>query len=280
VLRDDPRALATAGRVDASRHLSVLGFAELLATVFRDDPQVLSPNAVLCDTVLPRDRSARIIQILPFSGHACGPCCRLWYAFVLRRGKNQKESTVQNALLANMDTAVLIVAGVVVVVATQVTMLVLLFTKCYVRCPSNKILVIHGRSGQGSDCQCVHGGAKFIMPVLQKRAWLSLDAIRVEITGPAAEDELAESLFLPNVYNIAIGTEPDLMQHAAKRLLGLSTDEIRTLAADAIADRLAQVLAEQQSRPTDPALVLELLSDTVESNLNELGLTVLNSRRA
>ena len=75
--------------------------------------------------------------------------------------------------------------------------------------------------------------------------------------------------------------EPDLMQHAANRLLDRSSDEIRQLAEDVIVARLDRILAEQRSRPAGNAdTVIDSLNKSVESNLNQVGLTLLNSRRA
>ncbi len=160
-------------------------------------------------------------------------------------------------------------------------MFTVLATKYYKRCPSNAILVIFGRMRQGNDYECLHGGARFIIPMLQDYRWLGLDPIRVEISGPAATDEVARSLLLPNVFNVAIGTEPDLMQNAAKRLLDRSSAEIRQFAEDVIVARLDRILAEQRSRPAgDADTVIDSLNKSVESNLNQVGLTLLNSRRA
>lgn len=171
-------------------------------------------------------------------------------------------------------------AVAVVLIVAVFFMTVVMAIKYYKRCPSNRILVILGRTGPNERCQCIHGGARFVVPLLQDFRWLSLDAIRVEITGPAATDELAVRLFLPNVFNVAISTEPDLMQHAAKHLLELAQDEIRQLAEDAIVGRLGHTLAEQHSRPSDDGtVVLDSLSKAIESDLNQLGLTLLNSRR-
>ncbi|MCA1960816.1 MAG: hypothetical protein LDL33_08465, partial [Desulfomonile sp.] len=36
----------------------------------------------------------------------------------------------------------------------------------YKRCPSNRILVIYGKTGRGA-AKCVHGGAAFVWPVVQ-----------------------------------------------------------------------------------------------------------------
>ncbi|HEY9489375.1 MAG TPA: flotillin family protein, partial [Chryseosolibacter sp.] len=36
----------------------------------------------------------------------------------------------------------------------------------YKRCPSDKILVVYGRTG-GTSAKCIHGGGAFIWPVIQ-----------------------------------------------------------------------------------------------------------------
>ena len=43
-------------------------------------------------------------------------------------------------------------------------LVVLLAVKQYKRCPSNRVLVIYGRTGQGQAAKCIHGGAKFVDP--------------------------------------------------------------------------------------------------------------------
>jgi len=49
----------------------------------------------------------------------------------------------------------------------------LLFNR-YKRCPSNRVLVIFGKVGGGNTSHCVHGGAAFVLPLIQDYAYLSL----------------------------------------------------------------------------------------------------------
>jgi flotillin len=49
--------------------------------------------------------------------------------------------------------------------------------KRYKRCPSNKILVIYGKVAGGVSSRCIHGGAAFVMPLIQDHAYLSLEPI-------------------------------------------------------------------------------------------------------
>ena len=55
------------------------------------------------------------------------------------------------------------------------------FTRRYKRCPSDMIMVIYGKVGAGQSAICIHGGAKFIMPVIQDYAFLSLIPMTISI---------------------------------------------------------------------------------------------------
>ena len=50
----------------------------------------------------------------------------------------------------------------------------------YRRCPSNKILVIYGKTRSGA-AKCIHGGAAFVWPLIQDFAYLDLEPFVVPI---------------------------------------------------------------------------------------------------
>src|SRR4030042_6024526 len=49
------------------------------------------------------------------------------------------------------------------------------------RCPSDRILVIYGRTQKGRSSLTMHGGGTFIWPVIQDYAYLSLTPITINI---------------------------------------------------------------------------------------------------
>ena len=117
------------------------------------------------------------------------------------------------------------VAGIVGVAAVLCAALffgfLILFSARYKRCPSNRIMVIFGRSGGNSSAKCIHGGAKFIVPLLQDYAYLSLEPMQIEIPLRGALSMENIRVNVPSVFSIAIGTTQELMQNAAIRLLGM-----------------------------------------------------------
>ena len=103
---------------------------------------------------------------------------------------------------------------------------VLGYASRYKRCPSNKVLVIYGQVKGGRSATCVHGGGKFVWPVVQDYDYLSLEPIQIEVPLRDALSSENIRVNVPSVFTVAIGTQPEIMQNAAIRLLGLNTAQV------------------------------------------------------
>jgi len=177
-----------------------------------------------------------------------------------------------------MSTTGYVIIGVVLLVAFLMSIL-LLFAKQYKRCPSNRILVIWGTGKKtGSPSQTIHSGAKFIYPLFQDYAYLSLEPIQIEIPLRGALSFENIRVNVPSVFTVAISTEPAVMQQAAIRLLGLSVPEIRKQAEEIIFGQLRQVIAsmgiEEINRDRDT--FLQHIQQSLEPELNKIGLQLIN----
>lgn len=173
-------------------------------------------------------------------------------------------------------------AGILAIAAVVAAILffgvVLLFSARYKRCPSNKIMVIFGRSSSHSSAQCIHGGAKFIVPLLQDYAYLSLEPMQIEIPLRGALSMENIRVNVPSVFSIAIGTTPELMQNAAIRLLGMPKQAIAKQAEDVIFGQLRQVIASMRIDEInrDREAFLSKIQESLEPELRKLGLILIN----
>ena len=57
---------------------------------------------------------------------------------------------------------------------------VIFFFSCYQKCPSDRILVIYGKTAMGQSSRCLHGGAVFIWPVIQAFEYMDLTPIQID----------------------------------------------------------------------------------------------------
>lgn len=170
-------------------------------------------------------------------------------------------------------TPMLLIVVAVVVVFVTITALI----SRYKRCPSDKILVIYGRTG-GSSAKCVHGGGAFIWPVIQDYAFLDLKPLSIDANLTNALSRQNIRVDVPCRFTIAISTEPDSMNAAAERLLGLTHGQIQELAKDILFGQLRLVIATMtiEEINSDRDKFLDNISKNVDSELKKIGLKLIN----
>src|SRR5690606_3393847 len=121
------------------------------------------------------------------------------------------------------EILIIVVAAVVLFVTISVLL------SRYKRCPSDKILVVYGRTG-GTSAKCIHGGGAFIWPVIQDFAYLDLKPLSIEANLTNALSRQNIRVDVPCRFTIAISTEAESMNTAAERLLGHTSEQIQELA--------------------------------------------------
>ena len=165
----------------------------------------------------------------------------------------------------------------VAVAAVVLFVTILALVSRFKRCPSDKILVIYGKTG-GSSAKCIHGGGAFIWPVIQDYAYLDLKPISIEANLTNALSRQNIRVDVPCRFTIAISTEQESMNAAAERLLGLSSEQIQELAKDILFGQLRLVIATMtiEEINSDRDKFLDNISKNVDSELKKIGLKLIN----
>ena len=163
-------------------------------------------------------------------------------------------------------------------VALFIIVTLLILVKRYKRCPSDRILVVYGKVGGGQSAKCIHGGAAFIIPVIQDYEFLDLTPISIEVNLVNALSKQNIRVNVPSRFTIGISTEPGVMQNAAERLLGLGQNEIQELAQEIIFGQLRLVVASMDIEEinNDRDKFLTNISQSVETELRKVGLKLIN----
>lgn len=168
---------------------------------------------------------------------------------------------------------IIILVGALLIVGTLFAL-----ARRYKRCPSNKILVVYGKTGKGQSAKPLHGGGTFVWPLIQSYDFLSLDPMQIEIPLEGALSLENIRVNVPSVFTVAIGTEREIMNNAAVRLLGLSRSEIMKQAEDIIFGQLRQVIAsmriEEINRDRD--VFLSRVQGSLEPELAKIGQVLIN----
>jgi len=148
----------------------------------------------------------------------------------------------------------------------------------YKRCPSDKILVVYGRTGGDSSAKCYAGGAAFIVPVFQDYRYLDLTPISIDVNLQDALSKQNIRVSVPAQFTVGVSNKPDLMLAAAERLLGLDQPSIRSLAHDIIMGQMRLVIANMdiEELNTDRDKFVESVYRNVGNELNKIGLELIN----
>lgn len=164
-----------------------------------------------------------------------------------------------------------------IIVAIAIIGTLLALVSRYRRCPSNKILVIYGKTSSGA-AKCIHGGAAFVWPLIQDFAYLDLEPFVVPIDLKNALSQENIRVTVPTTVTAAISNTKGIMQNAAVRLLGLSRKEIEDQAQDIILGQMRAVIAtmEIEEINRDRQAFLAKVNDAVSGELEKIGLYLIN----
>lgn len=167
----------------------------------------------------------------------------------------------------------LMIAGALVLIA-----IFTFIANQYKRCPSNKIIVVYGKTGGEKTAKCVHGGGTFIIPLIQDYGVLSLEPMTTDIDLKGALSKGNIRVAVPSTFTFGISTDQKIMINAAERLLGLSKADVITQASDIILGQLRLAIATLtiEEINQDREKFLEQINANVNTELNKIGLEIIN----
>ena len=183
-------------------------------------------------------------------------------------------TTLLSQSAAGVDTPMIILLITILVVGLG--MLIFFFSR-YQKCPSDRILVIYGKTGPRQSSKCLHGGAAFIWPVIQAYEFLDLTPIPIDIPLEGAPTKQNIRINIPSTFTVGISTDPSVMSNAAERLLGLQLTQVRDLARDMIFGSMRYVISTMDIEAiNDRDQFIEQIVDSVEGELRRVGLRLIN----
>ncbi len=148
----------------------------------------------------------------------------------------------------------------------------------YRRCPSDKILVVYGKVGEGQSARCIHGGGCMVWPLVQDYAYLSLTPMTISIPLQNALSQQNIRVNVPSTFTFGVSTNKAIMNNAAERLLNLMPRQIEEMAKEIIFGQLrltvASLTIEQINQ--DRESFLEAVRKNVEAELTKIGLYLIN----
>lgn len=149
----------------------------------------------------------------------------------------------------------------------------------YRRCKPNQVLVVYGKTGgERKSAKLYHGGAAFVLPIIQSYDVLSMEPMQIDckLTGALSSQNIRVDV--PTTITVAISTNPEIMQNAAERLLGMDTESTENLITDIVYGQMRLIIAEMtiEKLNSDRDEFLDKARKNIDNELNKLGLYLLN----
>lgn len=166
-----------------------------------------------------------------------------------------------------------------VIAALVMLMLFISWVSWYRKCPSDRIMIIYGKTGGANQpAKCIHGGAKFVWPIFQDYGYISLRPLQIVVNLDNALCKQNIRINVPSVFTVGVSTRPEIMGNAAERLFGQMPEAISELARDIIFGQLRLIIASMtiEEINADRETFLRAVEANVSTELKKIGLELLN----
>lgn len=165
------------------------------------------------------------------------------------------------------------------ILAVVVILTVIGILSRYRKCKPDEVLVVYGKTGgEKKSAKLYHGGAAFVLPIIQSYDILSMKPMQIDcrLTGALSSQNIRVDV--PTTITVAISTDPDIMQNAAERLLGMHDEEKENLITDIVYGQMRLIIADMtiEELNADRDKFLDKARKNIDNELNKLGLYLLN----
>ena len=133
----------------------------------------------------------------------------------------------------------------------------------YRKCKSDEVLVVYGKTSGEKSAKLYHGGAAFVWPIIQGYEFLSMKPLQIDckLTGALSAQNIRVDV--PTTITVAISTDPEVMQNAAERLLGLQSEDKQNLITDVVYGQMRDKF-------------LSKVRENIDTELRKFGLYLMN----
>ena len=148
----------------------------------------------------------------------------------------------------------------------------------YRKCKSDEVLVVYGKTSGEKSAKLYHGGAAFVWPIIQGYEFLSMKPLQIDckLTGALSAQNIRVDV--PTTITVAISTDPEVMQNAAERLLGLLSEDKQNLITDVVYGQMRLVIAAMtiEELNSDRDKFLSKVRENIDTELRKFGLYLMN----
>ena len=148
----------------------------------------------------------------------------------------------------------------------------------YRKCKSDEVLVVYGKTSGEKSAKLYHGGAAFVWPIIQGYEFLTMSTLQIVCKLTGALSAQIKRVGVRTTITVAISTDPEVMQNAAERLLGLLSEDKQNLITDVVYGQMRLVIADMtiEELNSDRDKFLSKVRENIDTELRKFGLYLMN----
>lgn len=153
--------------------------------------------------------------------------------------------------------------------------LMCLAVSVYQRCPPNQAMIVYGAAG----ARIIKGGGSPVWPMIEQRAFISLEVMRIELKNSAPYRTIdGVNVLINAVAQVKVCGDEESIKLAAEQFLGKSDNEIVALAHELLVGQLRATAVKLpfESLARDFDSVSSQIQHDVIPGLAKLGMTIVS----
>ncbi len=176
-------------------------------------------------------------------------------------------------MMSNTITTIVIpVATGIATVAVVIALILLISKLMYKKAAPNVAMIVTGPRG----CKTVIGKGCFVIPILQRVDYLSLENIQSDFTS---RDEIptrdAINIVVDAVANVSVSQDPARLKIAASKFIGYKPEQIRQIITPVLEGNIREIISQTTLKELiqgDKKAFAEKVIENVTPNLRDMGL--------
>lgn len=178
-------------------------------------------------------------------------------------------------MLGQANFIAILLGAALILAALGVSMAVM--TRCYKRCPPNKMLVVFGQ-GVPDGMKVLLSGAALVWPIVQDHAYLSLEPMKVGVVLDKGLSRDNDRVTISGALVVAISKQPHLARNAAERMLGMDERVMENMVKEIATGNLRLVAAQRtvQEMKSDLEMLENYAIEQAAPELEKLGLEIVS----
>ena len=167
---------------------------------------------------------------------------------------------------------------IILTMLIQISLIIYLFSR-YKVCQPNKLFVVNTQTSKENRMSIiVHGGGKFVIPILQDYKFIDIVTTSIPIELNGIYDKNRQKHNISAIFNITTSTKIEIIKKVLDKFLNQDKQTIINTAKNLIADEFTYIIkgVNLDEKSIEMEQFIEEVNSKIDEKLKTIGLELIN----